>query len=274
MDGIAVMTTTVVPDGVVVRDLELATARGNIPATFLRAKGSAKRPLVIFSNGLGAERHEAVPPGVPQNRISPPFVTALLNADYNVLVPENPLHGERRPAGQRTLDSVHSALTGDARGFLDQVFNESREIIDGSLEQGLVTPGASIAAIGHSWGGLQSVLRFLGDRRVTTAVAIIPVVDPTSLDQFRSLQHATGNLVEWLAGEFHRTADARPIKFIVGADDVIAPAVVARTFAAALHAGPYLDFADRLGYAELPGVGHGFDEREVDETLSWLNRFV
>jgi pimeloyl-ACP methyl ester carboxylesterase len=121
---------------------------------------------------------------------------------------------------------------------------------------------------------LQSVLRFLGDRRVTTAVAVIPVIDPTSLEQFRSLRETTGDLADWLAGEFHRAADARPVEFIVGGDDTIAPAVVARTFAAALRAGPYAEFPERLGYVELDGVGHDFDEREVDETLSWLKRFV
>jgi dienelactone hydrolase len=268
-----------VPDGVIVRDVEFEMAGGRIPATFLRVEDSVARPLVIFSNGLTAERHEAIPPGIPQNRISPPLVSALLTAGYNVLVPENPLHGERKPEGRETIDLLRSALARDAHAFLGQVFSESRRIIDGASEQGLVAPGAGIAAIGHSWGGLQSVLRFLGDPRVMTAVAIIPVVDPTSLEQFRLLRDATGrdgtgDLVDWLAGEFRRAAQARPIEFIVGGDDDIAPAAVTRTFAAALRAGPYADFADRLGYVEMLGVGHAFDEREVDEMLSWLKRFA
>lgn len=268
------MTAQHVCDGVIVRDVEFDAAGGRIPASYLYAEDSVARPLVIFSNGLRAERHQAIPPGIPANQISPPLVIALLNAGYNVLVPENPLHGERTPAGRDTMDLLRSALTRDARAFLGQVFGESSRIIDGAFEQGLVAPDAGIAALGHSWGGLQSILRFLGDPRITTAIAIIPVVDPTSLVQFRSLRDSTGDLVEWLSGEFRRAADARPIKFIVGAEDDIAPAAVARTFAAALLAGPYANFPDRLDYVELPGVGHDFDEREVDETLSWLERFV
>jgi pimeloyl-ACP methyl ester carboxylesterase len=258
-----------------IREVLLQAGDTTIPATLLSpavspAPGTA---LVIFSNGLGAPRHEAIPPGVRANPISPPLVSALLSAGYSVLVPDNPLHGERTPPGAAVTDVLRQELARDAAAFLSLVFTETTSIIEGAVSQGLVADPRRVAAVGHSWGGLQSLLRFAGDQRIAAAVAIIPVVDPVSLDQFRGLREQQPGLLKWLAGRLAGAAAARPLRLIAGEEDATAPADLARRLAAAV-APAYAASPERLDYRALRGVGHEFAPQQATLTIEWLSRYL
>jgi len=249
------------------RRVELTLA-GCVPATLLRP--ATPRGLILFSNGFGAPREEAVPPGVAQNPISPPLVTGLLGAGYDVLVPENPAHGERLAQGETTVDTLLASFRGEAPNVLDTMQHETIALVDDLLARGIGTAGR-IAAIGHSWGGLATLLRLAGDPRIGVGIALIPVVDPRCLDSLKPC--ASGPVLSRfeLSGRLAPVLADRPLLIVTGAADAVAPAALTRATVAAIRVQGN---PTALSHIELAGVGHEFTPEQLAVSLEWLDRHL
>ena len=245
------------------------TAAG-VPCTVISAPGPAARPTVLFSNGLNSWREQARPPGLPENPISPPLVAGLLGAGYDVVVPEIPAHGDRRGPGSETADQIAASLSGEGPDLLDLAVRETPRIIDDLAAQGVIGDVHRVGVIGHSWGGLQSMLRMVGDSRVTCGIALIPIIDPVELDPFRSLRGRTSFSLSTLLA---RTLGGRPLLLLPGALDEIAPASFVTALVDTLRTTAP-DAAAGLGYEVLPGLGHAYDERLLELSLDRLRRWL
>ncbi|SEG95160.1 transcriptional regulator, RpiR family [Actinacidiphila yanglinensis] len=242
-----------------------------IPCVQIDAPPEARRDcLVIFYNGFTANKEQALPPGVAGNRVSPNLVAALLNAGYDVLVPDAPGHGDRKRTWEDAVALHQESLSGKGPDLLALAREEATALVDGALGLGVVAGADRIALVGQSWGGLQTLLKLAGDRRIACGAAIMPVCDVTLLPQFADLGAAPRvreggpgpHLAELLA--------PRPLLLIAGdRDPLTTPAHIA-DFAAAL-APAYADVPDRLRHVVLDGVAHEFDARQVDEVLDWLS---
>ena len=248
-----------------VRDLTLA----EVPCTFISSSPDASgAKLVIFMNGLGSARSEAIPPGVKQNPISPPLVDGLLRAGYNILIPDNPSHGDRRSSGESAIDSLVACFAGRQPDPLELAMRETPALVDAAVAAGLVNSAEEVAVVGHSWGGLNAVLRLVGDQRIACGIAIIPVIDPTCLRQFSALSSPLlrdFSLADLTIGGLA----GRPLLLIAGGDDDIAPSSYARGFVETVRAEAAA--GDRLSYVELPGVGHTYSREQLSISLSWLS---
>lgn len=246
---------------------ELTLAQ-SIPATLLRVP--SPRGLVIFSNGFSAPRQQAVPPGVRENPISPPLVTGLLSAGYDVLAPENPAHGERLDNGETTVDALGASFSGRGVDVLGLMQDETSAIVDDVIARGLGAPGR-IAALGHSWGGLATMLRIAGDRRITVGIALIPVVDPRCLDSMKP--YAEGPVLSRfdLAARLGRELGDRPLLVITGDADDVTPSPLTRRFLARMRDDAH---PARLEHVELTGVAHEYDPAQLSLSLSWLENHL
>jgi len=242
------------------------TLGDGVPATFMAAGPGA--PLIVFSNGFGAPRAQAVPPGVPENRISPPLVLGLLEAGYSVLAPENPGHGDRLANGDTTSDALTRSFLGDGPDLVRLTVDETPAIVDSAVEHGLVSSPDRIAVLGHSWGAYQSLLRLAGDERIACAVALIPVIDPRCLDPFAALPRGIRLDERSLIDLTVEQLRSRPLLVIASSDDDVAPAGYARELVETLCATAAT--GDRVDYVELDGVGHHFDQRQLDAIMLWL----
>lgn len=237
----------------------------SIPATLMTVPGA--RGLVVFSNGFSAPRQQAVPPGVPENPISPPLVAGLLAAGYDVVAPENPAHGERLAPGQNTLDALSSSFGGESSNVLDAMQEETAALVDDIIATGIGTPGR-IAALGHSWGGLATLLRLAGDQRIDCGVALIPVVDPRCLDSLKSFSSGPVLSRFDLAERVGPALGQRPLLIIAGAIDQVTPPDLTRDFVSRLRAAYR---PPRFSYVELEGVGHEYAPAQLARSLDWLD---
>lgn len=249
------------------RRIELTLA-GSIPATLMRVPDS--RGLVIFSNGFSAPREQAVPPGVPENPISPPLVRGLLGAGYDVLAPENPAHGERRAEGMSTLDALSASFAGTGPDVLEVMQAETTALVDDVISRGIGRSGR-IAAMGHSWGGLATMLRLTGDPRVDLGIALIPVVDPRCLDSLRPFAHGPVLSHFDLVDRLGPALGARPLLVISGAVDDVTPPELTRRFIERIR----VEFRPpSLSYYELDGVAHEYDLAQLSLALDWLHHHL
>jgi pimeloyl-ACP methyl ester carboxylesterase len=246
------------------------TLGDGVPSTFIASAPSA--PLVLFSNGYAAPRSQAVPPGAPENPISPPLVSGLLAAGYNVLVPENPKHGERLNGDETTTRELTRGFLGQGPDLSQVTVDETARILDDAVGHGLVTSASDVAVLGHSWGGYQSILRLTGDRRIACGVALIPVIDPRCLEPFAALPPG-GRLDDRpLALRAVEGLHARPLLIIASSDDEVAPAPYARRFVRTLRANP--PAGSGVDYRELDSAGHHYDPRQLATILAWLPRHL
>jgi pimeloyl-ACP methyl ester carboxylesterase len=242
---------------------------GGVPSTWLSTRDGA--PLVMFSNGFSAPRSQGVPPGVPENPISPPIVTGLLDAGYGVILPENPGHGERLAPGDTSIDALRRGFLGDDTDLVQLTVDETRGIVDDAVAQGIVRSPDSIAALGHSWGAFQSILRMTGDSRIAGGVALIPVIDPRCLDPFATLPPALNLDNYTLTDRAKASLGSRPLLLISSTDDDVAPASYVRDFVAHVRGS---NPNNALSCLELDDVGHHYDPRQLDATLVWLHEHL
>lgn len=247
------------------RTQELVLGDG-IPSTLIT--GTCDAPLVLFSNGYSAHRSQAIPPGVPENPISPPLVTGLLEAGYNLLVPENPGHGDRLGAGERTSDRLVQSFLGEGPDLIQLTADETSSLIDDAVERGLVSSPSRVGVFGHSWGGFQSVLRLLGDERIACGVALIPVIDPRCLDPFAALPRGIRLDDRSLVERAILRLQSRPLLLVASSDDDVAPPEFVRDFVRTVRADKTA--GDGIDYLEFDGVGHHYDPRQLAAILPWL----
>ncbi|SDP17653.1 alpha/beta fold hydrolase [Actinacidiphila guanduensis] len=245
-----------------------------IPCMRIDAPHEARREcLVIFYNGFTANKEQAVPPGTASNRVSPNVVAALLNAGYDVLVPDAPGHGDRKRAWEDAVALHQDSLAGKGPDLLAQAREEATALVDGALGLGIVSGADRIAVVGQSWGGLQALLKLAGDRRISCGAAIMPVCDVTQLPQFADLGAAPRVRESGPGPQLAELLAPRPLLLIAGERDPLTTPEHIADFAAAISPA-YATATDHLRHVVLDGVAHEFDPRQVDEVLVWLARHV
>ncbi len=239
-----------------------------LPTTFLHHADSEDRPLVIFYSGMSAHRSQGVPPGESVNRVSPAMVAALLDTGYNVLLPDSPAHGDRKRAWETTSDLILTSLNGHGDDLIRLGVTEATPLIDSILANELVSGPGKIAVVGHSWGGFQTLCKTIGDARIATSIAVMPIIDPRQLPEFAKTSPSID-----LAAESINRLRSRPLLLIAGGKDDIADERHVRDFYDAVRP-TYFDEPERLSYHVLPEVGHEYHRDQLELMLEWLGRYL
>jgi dienelactone hydrolase len=251
-----------------------ATAGEPVPAIHITAPESVRRQtLVVFYNGFTAPKEQGLPPGAPNNRVSPNIVAGLLNAGHDVLIPEMPGHGDRKRAWQDAAALHRESFTGQGADYLAVAHDESPLIVDGILGMGLVSDPARLAVVGQSWGGFHAIAKLAADPRIRCGAAIMPVCDVTVLPNFADLgdepRVRSGNLGPDLGAGLA----PRPLLVIAGGRDTLCtPEHIAAFVSGLSPAYEAAGASDRLLHVVLDETGHEFDARQVDGVLALLDR--
>lgn len=245
-----------------------------IPAIRITAPAAVRRQtLVVFYNGFTAPKEQGLPPGAPNNRVSPNIVAGLLNAGHDVLIPEMPGHGDRKRAWEQVAALHRESITGERADYLAMAREESPLIVDAALEMGLVADPGRLAVVGQSWGGFQAIAKLAADPRIRCGAAIMPVCDVTLLPDFADLggspRARTGNL----GPDLGEALAPRPLLVIAGGRDTLCtPAHIAEFVDGISPAYAAAGVPDRLQHLVLEEAGHEFDARQVDGVLALLDQ--
>lgn len=227
---------------------------GGVPLVTVRAAGEpVPRPAVVIYHRFAGEKTDDL------LRLALP----LADMECVAVLPEAALHGERAPhdfARRREHDrdglfvEALAATTGEAEGILEWV--AGREEVDPER----------LAVVGTSMGG--AVALSLACRKLShplrAAVALMPAVPgPGSAVRQRAV---------------YETPDARlcfptPLLMIHGTADYLAPYPNARHFYDEL-APTYSEAPERLRFIDMPGDERRVGTYWIEETLSWLGRFL
>ncbi|GAA5190666.1 hypothetical protein GCM10023322_46370 [Rugosimonospora acidiphila] len=247
-----------------------------IPAIHIDAPAAARRgALVIFYNGFSGNKEQALPPGVPQNRVSPNIVAALINAGYDVLVPDAPGHGDRKRAWQDIVALHQRSFTGSGPDLLATARAETTALVDGALELGVVSSAKRIAVVGQSWGGLQTLLKLASDERIACGAAIMPVCDVTVMPDFANLGDSERIAVSGPSPRLGPSLAPRPLLVIAGGKDSLTTPEHIQVFVDGIAPAYRKAKAQaNLRHVVLEEVGHEFDARQVDAVLEWLDRHL
>ncbi|GAA5186753.1 hypothetical protein GCM10023322_33690 [Rugosimonospora acidiphila] len=247
-----------------------------IPALHLRAPRDARRgTLVVFYNGFRGNKEQALPPGVPSNRVSVSIVAALLNAGHDVLVPDAPGHGDRKRAWQDVTELHQSSMAGHGPDLLKMSRAESKSIIDAVFSLGLVASNDRLAVVGQSWGGMQTLFKLACDPRPACGAAIMPVCDVTQIPEFADLGGAARVLTSGPNTKLAAQLAGRPLLVIAGGRDTLStPQHIAAFVQAARVAYEAAGASRQLRHIVLDEVSHEFDPRQVDAVLEWLDQHL
>lgn len=254
----------------------LQTPDDPIPALLLRQPNPPKRrSLIIFCAWIGASKELGAPPCTPEDRVTPCMVAALLNAGYDVLLPDAPGQGDRKRRWENTTELLRAGVCGDGPDYLEQMRTETPDLINAAVRLGVVSSPAQIAVAGQSGGGMQAILKLAADPRIACGIAIMPICDITDLGQFADLRGVprveSGGPNPSMASQLA----PRPLLLIGGGKDTTAPAAHIQSFAKDLApAYKRARAADNLSYVHLDDVAHKFDARQVDSMLSWLDQHL
>lgn len=247
-----------------------------IPALHLRAPQGVRRDtLVVFYNGFRGNKEQALPPGVPGNRVSPNIVAALLNAGHDVLVPDAPGHGDRKRAWQDVAELHRNSMAGQGPDLLKMGRAESKAIIDGAFALGLVGAADRLAVVGQSWGGMQTLFKLACDPRPACGAAIMPVCDVTKMSEFADLGGAARVVASGPSAKLAPQLAGRPLLVIAGGEDTLTTPEHIADFVEALRpAYAAAGASQHLRHLVLDDVGHEFHPRQVDAVLEWLDQYL
>jgi DNA-binding MurR/RpiR family transcriptional regulator/dienelactone hydrolase len=254
----------------------LPTSSTPIPALLLsQPDPPKKRTLVIFYSRIGARKEQLAPPRCQMDSVSAHFVSALLNAGHDVLLPEAPGHGERKHVWEDTDELYRAGLQDQGPDYLEQVSTETPDLIDAVLALGLVSSPTQIAVAGQSGGGMQTLLKLAADPRIAAAVAVMPICDIGLLSQFTDLESTRRAIAGSPSPRMGNQLAPRPLLLIAGGQDGVAPASHIEAF----HKGIAPAYrragaTQNLKYLGLDDVAHRFDGRQVDAMLDWFDRHL
>jgi dienelactone hydrolase len=246
-----------------------------IPALLLtREEPPQPRPLVLFFGSFRMTKEDSLP-GFGEHFIGRAFVAAFLNAGYHVLIVDARAHGERKRAWERTDTLVRSSLQGLGKDELAGAISDASAIIDGIRSLSLYDESTRIGIVGTSWGGLQAMLTFSGDARIHCAVGVLPFMYLPRLEDFADLAHEPRVRLREPENWDGSLFAPRPIRLIVGEEDPLVDPQHIQQFIDVLRPAYTAASADdALQTVLLPGLGHTWDQREIDTTLDWLQRFL
>ncbi|MER7250630.1 hypothetical protein [Kribbella sp. NPDC000426] len=258
------------------KEVLLPTSGPPIPALLLtQPNPPKKRSLVIFYSGIGARKEYLAPPRRPEDYVSPHFISALLNAGHDVLLPDAPGHGERKRGWEDTSDLFRAGIQDQGPDYLEQVSTETPDLIDAALALGVVSSPAQIAVAGQSGGGMQTLLKLAADPRIAAGIAVMPICDITLLAQFADLESSRRLIAGSPSPRMGNQLAPRPLLLIGGGQDTVAPASHIEAFHDGIApAYQRAGAAQNLSYLGLDDVAHRFDGRQVDAMLEWLDRHL
>lgn len=227
---------------------------GGVPLATVRAAGEpVPRPAVVVYHRFAGEKTDDL------LRLALP----LADTGYVAVLPEAALHGERAPHDfARHREHDHAGLFVDA---LAATAGEAEGVLRWVAGRDEVDPDR-VAVVGTSMGG--AVALSLACRKLSNplraAVALMPAVP------------GPGSAVRQQA--VYEAPDARlcfptPLLLIHGTGDRIAPYPNARHFYDEL-APTYSEAPERLRFIDMPGEERRVGAYWIEETLSWLGRFL
>jgi len=250
-------------------DGDLITVRLHIPP----APASSRRPAVISTLG---DRATLLRQG---------FLVATYRINRDVLKPPPPAPAENA-VGKWVLASPSAATLG--RGYIRDIaeiaVDEIPKIVDYLRSVPEVDP-ARIAFAGASTNGFVALQAVARDRRLVAAVVL------SACGDYHAFLRHSGMGMEGaplrLAPDYERWLREQEVVrrprtlvhaavLMVNRDrDPIIPLACAETTAEALRpAYRRAGAPERFRYVVLPGAQHGIDEREMEETVVWLDRWL
>jgi DNA-binding MurR/RpiR family transcriptional regulator/dienelactone hydrolase len=259
------------------RSLFLPTETDPIPAVLLAHEDPPQaRPLILYFTGMGISKEQALPGfGGTFNPICPRIIASLLNAGYHVLVIDALAHGARKRAWQDPYILIFESLSGKGEDVLAGARVDAPFLVDAVPGLGLSNGTPPLGIVGQSWGGLQSLLTLASDSRIACGVGIMPIIHIAHLSNFAALEGAArveaGQPGAWMGP----TLAPRPLLLISGELDQVAPTRHAQAFVDSIcPAYRAAGAGERLQCTVLPGVGHYYHPRMIEETLAWLGRYL
>lgn len=184
----------------------------------------------------------------------------LSDSGVATVLPEAALHGQRAP------QDFDARLATDRDGLftdvLDATVEESAEVFDWISSQGDLDPDR-VAVLGTSMGGAVALAVACDDRAPKVAVALMPAVP------------GPGSSIRQQAAYSPNPERCFPTALMIvhGTDDRTTPYPNARSFYDALV--PHYSAApERLRFVDMPGEDHRVGAYWIEETLSWIGRFL
>ena len=189
---------------------------------------------------------------------------ALPLADSGVaaVLPESALHGERAPQDfDRRLAEDRDGLFTDV---LEGTVREADEVLAWISSREDLDP-ARIGVVGTSMGGAVSLAVACDDHTPAPKVAV--ALMPTTQGPGSSIRQEAAYSLE------PERSFPTALMIIHGTEDIITPYPNARSFYDSLV--PHYSAApERLRFVDMPGEDHRVGAYWIEETLSWLGRFL
>ncbi len=248
------------------------TIRGVTPAIhgLLCRPGHEHRslPTVLYFHGLNGTRNQ-----IFQDRYVE-FARTISGLGCNLLSVDLRAHGERRENKERpAIENMMKIITHKEKNPFDGAFEDIKVIVDFLIDKKITLPG-KLAVTGLAWGGMHAMYALKSERRVSCAIALLPVCKITSLIEFKGLvknalvqKHEPFNFVEKVA--------PKPLLLVTGEKDTRADP----RYAAMMYEKLYPEYlsagADKnLAYTMMLGTGHAYDPRLADWVVKWLNEHI
>ena len=190
------------------------------------------------------------------------FGPMLAQAGYDVLIPDAPLHGERRVA------DFEARFAADFRKTMFGVVREGADDFSRILDW---TGAKEAGVVGISMGAFISYLAVTRDPRIKAAV---PLIGSGDFNWGRSDDAAYEVEIDTINPALHPANFVHCALLIQhGALDELVPVDVDRSLHEILKPH-YADRPERLRYIEYPHAAHEVPSEMIDETVAWLKRFL
>ena len=226
---------------------------GGVPLVCVRAANApTPSPVVlIYHRFSGRNTDDLLPLALP-----------LADSGVAAVLPESALHGERAP------QDFDARLANDRDGLftdvLENTVREAGEVLAWVSSQKDLDP-ARIGVVGTSMGGAVALAVACGDHSPAPKVAV--ALMPSAPGPGSSIRQEAAYAPEPEQG--FPTA----VMIVHGTDDRTTPYPNARTFYDGLV--PHYSAApERLRFVDMPGEDHKVGAYWIEETLSWLGRFL
>jgi dienelactone hydrolase len=236
---------------------------GEIPALVVSPPDTKGRSLILWYPGFSGTK-EGTEGQLRQ----------LAARGYVAMSPEVYQHGERRIEPQAQLPlRVRSNIRRYFWPILAKTAEETTPAIDWAIKELGVRPEVGIG--GTSMGGDLSVAAAGVDKRIKVVSAIVATPDwmrpgswepPGEPDTAAQAWYDKRNPLTHLDAYRHRPW----IAFQSGAVDIQVPPDGGERFIAVLKKGIYKGYEDHLEVNLIPGMGHGFHPKMMENSIAWF----
>jgi uncharacterized protein len=226
---------------------------GGVPLACVRPpEAAAPAPVVVvYHRFSGRNTDEMLRLALP-----------LADSGIAAVLPEAALHGERAPRDfDERLADDRDVLFKDV---LDATVREADDVLAWVADRGELDP-TRIGVVGTSMGGAVALAVACGDRSPAAKVAV--ALMPTTPGPGSSIRQEAAYSPE------PRLCFPTALMIVHGTEDPTTPYPNARSFYDDL-VPHYSDAPERLRFVDMPGEDHRVGAYWIEETLSWLGRFL